>query len=76
MYYDPELPNGFQDADIEMAEAVDKSNRIASYEKKHGCIHVDGGQTLPSGEFKCNCGFMFESDEAFYEHYEQKMGEI
>ncbi len=33
MSYDPELPSGYQDADIEMAELTQTSNEIGSIER-------------------------------------------
>lgn len=37
--YDPELPNGFQDADFEMRELTAQANREARLRKRGICTH-------------------------------------
>ncbi len=44
MFYDPELPSGCQDADIEMADAIAQGNSIAKLRKKGVCIHSGHGR--------------------------------
>ena len=39
MSYDPEAPAGFQDADLEMAELADYSNRLAAARRRGECTH-------------------------------------
>lgn len=66
MYFDDELPRGFQDADIEMAELVAAGDRSARLRKQGICDH--GWITAPPGEMAtCNdCGARFPSAEDAY----------
>lgn len=66
-YYDNELPNGFQDADIEMAALVDAGNRAAALKRKGICTH--GWLFAPSyGEAHCKeCGQVFPNAQAAYD---------
>lgn len=76
--YDPELPNGFQDADFEMRELEQSARAIHRAEKVHGiCFHngtvglgADGKAHYPEAEGltgdqrKCwDCGRVFDSDQ-------------
>ena len=51
--YDPEVPAGFQDADIEMAEMAEAADRAEAEAvdcricKATGWIDFDGGRTCP-----------------------------
>jgi hypothetical protein len=66
-YYDNELPNGFQDADIEMAALVNAGNRAAALKRKGICTH--GWLFAPSyGEAHCKeCGQVFPNAQAAYD---------
>ncbi len=60
MYHDPELPNGFQDADFEMAALTADGDRAAALAEQGICTH---GWLFapPFGEAKCNeCGKVFK----------------
>jgi hypothetical protein len=49
MFYDEELPAGFQDADIEQAEFEAESARIAALERQGHCQHGHRlGRKVPS----------------------------
>lgn len=65
--YDPELPNGFQDADIEMTELTAAGNRAAALKKQGICTH--GWLFAPSyGEAHCKeCRQVFPDAEAAYD---------
>lgn len=66
MYRDPELPNGFQDADFEMRDLEEKGRRSAALRKKgicdHGWRQVGNGRNgIEIGKFKClHCGAMVD----------------
>jgi hypothetical protein len=64
--YDPELPNGLQDADIEMAELTAAGNRSARLRRQGICDH--GWLKAPVGQpATCNdCGAVFPSAEDAY----------
>ena len=64
MYHDDELPNGFQDADIEMAALIDAGDRAAALEKQGICTH--GWLFAPAvGEAHCKeCGQVFPNAQA------------
>ena len=48
-YHDPEVPAGFQDADIEMAEFEAEGRRIAALHRKGICTHGAGlGHKAPA----------------------------
>jgi hypothetical protein len=62
MYHDPELPGGFQDADIEMAALTAAGDRAAALADQGICTH---GWLFapPFGEAKCKeCGKAFGDD--------------
>lgn len=63
MFYDAELPNGYQDADLEMASLVNAGNRAAVLASQGLCTH--GWLTAPVWEPTiCNdCGKLFETAE-------------
>ena len=78
--YDPELPAGFQDADIEQAEFEAEGRRLAALKRRGVCTHgsavgFSGTVTYPEqeglkvGQMRCTdgCGRVFESDEAWME---------
>lgn len=69
--HDPELPRGFQDADLEMAEFQAKANHEAKLRKKGICAH--GWLSSPPGKkVKCNdCGKEWDTiNEAYTERGE------
>lgn len=66
MYHDNELPNGFQDADLEMAALIEAGNRAAALKRQGICTH--GWLFAPSyGEAHCKeCGQVFPNADAAY----------
>lgn len=62
MYRDPELPNGFQDADFEMRELERLGNRSTQLRKQGKCDHgwrqcSAPANDIPKGYAKClHCG--------------------
>lgn len=67
--YDPELPNGFQDADIEMSELIAAGNRSAELRRKGLCDHgwLQGPAGSRDSKVHCNdCGAVFDSFEDAY----------
>jgi hypothetical protein len=46
MFYDEELPAGYQDADLEMAEYEREGNRLAAQERQ---VKLDEEQLAPTG---------------------------
>ena len=75
MYYDPELPNGFQDADIEMDSLTTAANRAAALAKRGICTH--GWLFAPAyGQARCNdCGRVFKDRaHAYAERYNRDHG--
>lgn len=73
--FDPDLPAGFQDADIEMAGLTAAGNRAAALAEQGICTH---GWLFapPSGEAKCNeCGKVFKNAaHAYAEGYNRFHG--
>ena len=58
MFRDPELPNGFQDADFEMRELEERGNGEARLRRLGRCTHGwrqvgNGRNDVPLGFFKC-----------------------
>ena len=66
---DFELPNGLQDADIEMAELTATANREAALRKRGICAHSwrqgpPGPWNAPRSDWKClDCGRTFKTAE-------------
>lgn len=78
MFHDPELPAGYQDADIEMAELEAAGARIAQWRRSGGCAHQGAvsyrnppvypeQEGLEPGQLRCTdgCGMVFADDEAW-----------
>lgn len=66
--FDPEVPAGFQDADIEMAELEAMGNLIHRLNAKGICTH-EGTQRGPDGQRQCSnseCGELFASDDEWW----------
>ncbi len=64
MFYDPEVPAGFQDADIEMAELEAMGNLIHRLNAKGICTHEGTGRGPEPGTRQCgDCHEVFASDE-------------
>ena len=68
MNRDFELPNGFQDADLEMAELTASANRISRLRKRGICTHgwvqgPPGPAGKPTSIWTCHdCGKTFQSE--------------
>lgn len=80
MFYDEELPGGFQDADFEMRELEEAAAQATSQRKRGICQHLSAVGYLPTpvypeqvglkpGEVVCTdgCGQVFVSDDAWFE---------
>jgi hypothetical protein len=65
--HDEELPRGFQDADLEMAELQAAANRESRLRKAGICTH--GWYKAPAGQpATCNhCGKIFNTESALLE---------
>ena len=69
MHYDPELPCGFQDADIEMAQLTRAANRESRLRKRGICTHSwfqgpPGPTTNPTNVYTCHhCGKVFKTQD-------------
>lgn len=68
--YDPELPNGYQDADLEMAEMQRVGNVITKLERKGICVHssrkemtLNKGDHLEYLDHCMECGKIAPRDE-------------
>jgi len=76
MKRDPELPNGFQDADFEMRDLEAKGAAVSRLRKQGICAH-GWGRVPDVGECEClYCGQMFPNKEAFYAAWHEVMGRI
>ena len=68
MNRDPELPNGLQDADLEMAELQASANREARLRRKGICTHgwlqcPPGPIDKPTNVVTClHCGQVFKTE--------------
>lgn len=65
-----EVPAGYRDADIEMAEMYAEGARIAVLHRKgictHGWVQGSPGNNLPTGQVKCledDCGAIFATED-------------
>ena len=60
--YDPELPNGFQDADFEMRELQDAAAEGDALRKRGGCPHWSMQTQVDKTELCTECGAVSSSD--------------
>jgi hypothetical protein len=64
MNRDPELPNGFQDADFEMRDLAEAGRRSAALRRAGRCDH-GWRQTFKDGSFEClHCHVIVATDGA------------
>jgi hypothetical protein len=65
--YDPELPDGFQDADFEMQNLIERGNLIAELKRKGICTHqarkIEGTPTADADAMCTDCGAKGSMDE-------------
>jgi len=58
--YDPELPGGYQDADLEMARLEDSANHEARLKAKGICAHSNArGRKMGTAVICLDCGKRF-----------------
>ena len=75
--YDPELPSGFQDADLEMAQLTESANRTARMRKRGICDHgwiqgPPGRPDAPRTDWLCHhCGATFATEAMLEDAREQ-----
>lgn len=73
MNRDTELPNGLQDADIEMRELEQAANRVHKARKRGICDHSwyqgpPGPPNAPTNVFTCHhCGEVFQTESELWE---------
>jgi hypothetical protein len=78
--HDPELPRGFQDADLEAAELADQAERSAALRRRGICSHdwiqgPPGPPQRPTKLWTCNqCGKVFASEAALEAEREELLG--
>ena len=69
MGFDPEVPAGYQDADIEQAEMIELGNRLADLEAKGICTHQGIRDSKNKRDLKVctGCGETFRDRDAWDE---------
>lgn len=76
-YYDPELPGGFQDADLEMHTLTQAANRESRLRKKGICCHGSlqcppGPPGKPTNVVTCrDCGKVFATEREAYQERQE-----
>lgn len=73
--HDDELPRGFQDGDLEMADLVRQGIAESKLRKAGKCPH--GWYKAPAGQkAKCNdCGAEFATEDLLLEERAERLGE-
>lgn len=62
--FDPEVPAGFQDADIELRELEDQANMVADLESAIKAYESDTGRkaTVLREEYRALTGYQYKGD--------------
>ena len=69
-YHDPEVPAGYQDADIEQAELEAEGERIAALKRSGVCVHEATRRGPHGDERECSgCGRVFADEAAAWDAY-------